>query len=141
MTANRRASAFVVVSAIAAVTTWSVFPLAGQTCDPANSTGSRGFVSWVRFTSAAPRRAVIREDIHLPAVDSDKVIPVQSDSLCRRALELARTAPAVNSVQIRLTRVGDVYVAELVGPHPGSEWTRIFVMDTLFRSILGATGR
>ncbi len=141
MTTNPLPSILVVVSVLAAVATCTIFPLAAQSCDRANSTGFREFVGWVRYTSAAPRRSVIREDIHLPAVDSSQVITVQSDSLCRRALDLARTEPAVNSTQVRLARVGGVYVAEMVGPHPGSEWTRIFVMDTLFRSILGATGR
>lgn len=102
-------------------------------------------VGYIKMLAAASKPALVRtrESISVPSVDSALIVPVGTDSLCRRAgilLNRAFHKPDSTSRVVYLVRMGNRYWAEEKAV-PASHYIVGLVIDSTLTEVLAHPGR
>jgi hypothetical protein len=136
---RRSVGALIAAVTLVALIGWKPSPSVQRTdaCRPSTDGTMRGLAAEARHLVVTPKLEQMRGILHVPAMDSALVRPIQSDSLCRKAVQtINRERGGIDSSRtIYLVQIGPVYWAEDPTIQAGED-VKTFIMDSALTTIL-----
>lgn len=137
----------VMIATIASVVAWRSPHIVARTftsaCAPSSDRHASALLEQMRVIVSDPRLASRRAEYQLPTIDPQRVQPVRSDSLCRRAsypINRELGDPDSTSLRLYMLSIGNVYWAEDT-TRMGGEFMHAFVLDSTLTRVILHTSR